>query len=501
MPSARKQVGGMQEAFIQLGGRGANAVDRAIRAIEKAGGQVLHAVPPRIVVARIPAGTDDELVGKGGITSVDTDAIRVTRSTRADHELSIALAAWNDYVSPERTLRALRNPVADLAWDKAPNRLPLHPPPEVIRELRAREAEIAPVVRGAPATRGINMGIPVLVGRVAVGVVFVDSTVATYAISNDEKSKIVSEITAGLNMLSAFEPRAGVQWFYDFKRPKISLAASKFTEATKSSWEDYWRDAALQAMGYAGSLAGMNQYIADIKAAHSAQHAFALFVTKYPKTWFAYVWGNHAVMDFTVDGWGVDNFDRVLAHETGHIFGCPDEYGSANCNCTGLFGRYQIANGNCETCASPFVPCLMASNTPALCDYTRGHLGWNELALQSKGTTSLKGTWTFDLDTGVQGPPSGSDLWWQQVNTVTRYLVPQSGAMLAHMGKPNFDAVSLQTLQTQPYTATPMNGSNNTGNKLTAGTVIAIRTSAGRYAKLKIDSYGYNLGITWRTYK
>ena len=88
MPSARKQVGGMQEAFIQLGGRGANAVDRAIRAIEKAGGQVLHAVPPRIVVARIPAGTDDELVGKGGITSVDTDEIRITRSTRANHELS-----------------------------------------------------------------------------------------------------------------------------------------------------------------------------------------------------------------------------------------------------------------------------------------------------------------------------------------------------------------------------------------------------------------------------
>ena len=86
----------------------------------------------------------------------------------------------------------------------------------------------------------------------------------------------------------------------------------------------------------------------------------------------------------------------------------------------------------------------MASNTPALCDYTRGHLGWNELAVQSKGTTTLKGTWTFDFDTGVQGPPGGSDLWWQQVNTVTRYLVPQSGAMLAHMGKPNFDAVSLQ---------------------------------------------------------
>ncbi len=206
-------------------------------------------------------------------------------------------------------------------------------------------------------------------------------------------------------------------------------------------------------------------------------------------------------MDFGVDGWGIDNFSRVVAHETGHAFGCPDEYSSSGCNCTQLAGRYQIANGNCETCASPFIPCLMCANTPAVCDYTRGHLGWNELAVMSKGTTTLKGTWTFDFETGVQGPPTGADVWWEQVDNTVRFLVPQSGAMLANMGKPNFDAVSLQTLQSQPYTANPINGSNNASNQLTAGTVIAVKTNAGRYAKMKINSYGYNLGITWVTYK
>jgi hypothetical protein len=206
-------------------------------------------------------------------------------------------------------------------------------------------------------------------------------------------------------------------------------------------------------------------------------------------------------MDFAVDGWGIDNFNLVVAHETGHVFGCPDEYGSSGCNCTGLFGRYQIANGNCETCAAPFVPCLMSHNTAAVCDYTRGHLGWNELAVQSEGTTALKGTWTFDLDSGAQGPASGADLWWEQVNTVTRLLVPQGGATLARMsGTPNFDAVSLQTLQAQPYAAAPINGSNNASNQLTPGTVVAVRTGAGRYAKLRVNSYGYNLGISWVTY-
>ena len=55
--------------------------------------------------------------------------------------------------------------------------------------------------------------------------------------------------------------------------------------------------------------------------------------------------------------------------------------------------------------------------------------------------------------------------------------------MLAHLGKPNFDAVSLQTLKAQSYTATPINGSNNTSNMLKAGSVIAVKTGAGASPK------------------
>ena len=349
--------------------------------------------------------------------------------------------------------------------------------------------------------RGVNLSIPVLVDRVGVGLVDVDSTVGQYQITDQEKSKVLGETTEGLNMLAGFEPRANIQWFYDLKRPKISLAASQFTNANQNSWEDLWPNAALGAMGYSANLAGMNKYISDIKSNFNAQWAYAVFVTKYPKDWFGYYWGNHVVMDFQVDGWGINNFNLVVAHETGHAFGCGDEYASSGCNCTSLHGRYQVANGNCENCASPFISCLMAHNTTAICDYSRGQLGWNELAVQSKGSTTLKGTWTFDFDAGKQGPATGADIWWEQVNKVTRLLVPQNGAMLVSMGKPNFDAVSYQTLKSQAYSVTPINGSNDGSNKLTAGTVVAIKTGGGRYAKMRINSYGYNLGITWVTYK
>ena len=46
------------------------------------------------------------------------------------------------------------------------------------------------------------------------------------------------------------------------------------------------------------------------------------------------------------------------------------------------------------------------------------------------GRLEIRGTWLGNLDTGRE-QSAGADFWWEQVNTVERYLVPQNGATFA----------------------------------------------------------------------
>jgi hypothetical protein len=80
-------------------------------------------------------------------------------------------------------------------------------------------------------------------------------------------------------------------------------------------------------------------------------------------------------MQYANDGWGPDNIDRVFAHETGHVFGAPDEYKDSKCECGGNHGRFGDPNDNCETCG-PGEICLMKKNDFTMCRHTYRHLGW-----------------------------------------------------------------------------------------------------------------------------
>ena len=115
------------------------------------------------------------------------------------------------------------------------------------------------------------------------------------------------------------------------------------------------------------------------------------------------------------------------------------------------------------------------------------------------GPTRLQGTYVLDFEKCAQG--GTGDVWWEQRDSVNRMLVPQNGAMIVNMGPVSFDGVTLATLKSQDYRPGSINGSATSLNQLTPGTLLAIKTRNGHYAKMRIDSYGYNLGITSATYQ
>ncbi len=117
----------------------------------------------------------------------------------------------------------------------------------------------------------------------------------------------------------------------------------------------------------------------------------------------------------------------------------------------------------------------------------------------SSGITVLKGTWTFNLDTGIQGGPS-PDIWWDQQTNVLRQMVALENARIANIGVTNFNSVTADVLQTLPYSTAPIKGNNDLSNRLVPGDVFAVFTNQGNFAKVEVLQYGYNLKIQWTTY-
>ena len=116
-------------------------------------------------------------------------------------------------------------------------------------------------------------------------------------------------------------------------------------------------------------------------------------------------------------------------------------------------------------------------------------------------STVLKGTFCFDFDTGVEGGLSpNADVFWEQMTAVLRQMAPQNTAKLVNLGAVDFNSLTASTLQSLTYAATPIDGNNDSTNKLLANDVFAVHTTGGNYAKVKVLAYGYDLTIQWVTY-
>jgi len=228
-----------------------------------------------------------------------------------------------------------------------------------------------------------------LEGPVAIGLIIVEGPTTDLQFSAAERTKVVAEVQNGLSWYATTNPAAGLEFHYDIQIVRLSVAADPHA----TDLEALWRDPTMDRLGFAANFDGVYAYVDALRNRQHTNWAYCAFFTKYPLGYFAYssIGGPRIVMSYANDGWGPDNIDRVFTHETGHIFGAPDEYGGANCDCGGQWGVFDTPNGNCDSCAPAPVDFLMRSNAFTLCRYTPSQIGWghgvagNPALIQSRG--------------------------------------------------------------------------------------------------------------------
>ena len=113
---------------------------------------------------------------------------------------------------------------------------------------------------------------------------------------------------------------------------------------------------------------------------------------------------------------------------------------------------------------------------------------------------TVRGTYQFDFERGVETGSSTADVWWEQVDSTHRFLVPTNGAALALIRGVSFENTTQAVLAAQRYSVLRLDGSDGPSNVLTPGAVVAIRTHDRRLVKMLVNSEGYDLGISWVTF-
>ncbi|WFT81379.1 hypothetical protein QA634_05930 [Methylobacterium sp. CB376] len=219
-----------------------------------------------------------------------------------------------------------------------------------------------------------------LIGRVAAGLVIVSGPGAL-AFTQAERTKIVAEVQNAHAWLSSQSPAKDVTFVPIINQVDVT-AADNPQGGSYESQEQFWRDEALSQLGHDAGTAGIAQFLQSMRQSVAADYYYCAFFVKYTTFHFAYAHPESAylVLNYYNDSWGADNIDRVFARESCHIFGAPDEYALARCECGGSWGVFGRPNINCESCApSGGEPCLMKANTWSMCAMTPYHVGYNGL--------------------------------------------------------------------------------------------------------------------------
>jgi hypothetical protein len=334
--------------------------------VNSLGGRVVHQFSPTVLVAELP-----DTVSMSMLTASTEQPVQPL-----DAVTEMAVSAWTTAKAAKLNRVGLaQSQTEGLSWDTPGFDSPRgYDAPRALDSAGEFDAPME-VAQSTDTPTSMYM-----VGSVAVGIVMVSGSAGAEVLTESERIKILQEVQEGLDWLTGVEPKSKVSFIYDIRPITVSSAPGPYV-GVKDPYEQFerdWRDAALAEMGYSAGRAGYQKYANELRSKRQTDWAYVAFFTKYPLNHFAYAVFEKVVMGYANDGWGPDNIHRVFAHESCHIFGAADEYGSCICGATS--GHLNVPNSNCVNCmpAGTQVPCLMNANTLAMCDFSRRQIGWDE---------------------------------------------------------------------------------------------------------------------------
>jgi len=98
----------------------------------------------------------------------------------------------------------------------------------------------------------------------------------------------------------------------------------------------------------------------------------------------------------------------------------------------------------------------------------------------STGLLDIPQTFTVDLDEGVIAAGADSDIWFEAVTAIERYVTSRNGATIAIVGT--------SSVGRDGCAAAPLSTSRIHVNNLPVGTYVCVRTNLGRYSQFRVNA-------------
>lgn len=409
------------------------AMQAALGRITAEGGCTIHIFPPDAVIGGLPIEAEATLVAEGVILHVERDFADVgdfpgypdiTDTARQ------AALAWNSlFVTPEPIIEPPPGALP-LVGDQRQVEIPI---------LRGAVATGSPPAPPAPGTYDVSS---FMNGKVAVGVIYPESTGSGENWTQARKDQVLGKIQAGLNWYATSYPNANLSFYYT-----VSTQSTTYEPIALSSAFDYlWINEIMGNMGYNQTYwyDRAHAYINYLRSTNLTDWGVVVFVVDswndgdgmFSDNFFAYSTsltgynGFQVVMTYDNDSYGIASMNHVMAHEFGHTFGAGDEYCSPGYACcwgntvegylgvqnTGCEAKCDknsngVCDGNdstpgsschaCPTCVQP--TCLMrtGSLTSGLCTTSQAQMGLRD----TDGDTRYDPVDTFPAFTYTIDPP------------------------------------------------------------------------------------------------